>query len=206
MARGQIWQNFPKLLRFTALFPSSIVPSTTHKIEHKRVCPELLKVEEEFAGPEKLGLAPKVLQNLWGSAEPFWNKLSTMGNVLQNLPAEPQRFRRIVGNLWEPNIQELLEWLWRLFRDVLAGCQSWIAMSLVGKQVWNRRDFGISCCTVFAPASLKCPEWKRACLCSHQVDLHFTARRFIGGRGCAAEEDKTLGSRGRTSYLFGWLL
>ena len=30
---------------------------------------------EEFAGPEKLGLVPKVLQNLWGSAEPFFNKL-----------------------------------------------------------------------------------------------------------------------------------
>ena len=28
---------------------------------------------EEFEGPEKLGLAPKVLQNLWGSAEPFSN-------------------------------------------------------------------------------------------------------------------------------------
>ena len=43
----------------------------------------------ELAGPEKLGLAPKVLQNLWGSAEPFFNKLFTMRNVLQILPAEP---------------------------------------------------------------------------------------------------------------------
>ena len=30
------------------------------------------KLGEEFARPEKLGLAPKVLQNLWGSAEPFF--------------------------------------------------------------------------------------------------------------------------------------
>ena len=41
---------------------------------------------EEFAGPEKLGLAPKVLHNLWGSGEPFFNRLVTMSNVqvLQN--------------------------------------------------------------------------------------------------------------------------
>ena len=56
----------------------------------------------EFAGLEKLGLSPKALQNLWGSAEPFFNRLFTMRNVLQNLAAEPQRFCRILGNLWEP--------------------------------------------------------------------------------------------------------
>ena len=33
---------------------------------------------EDFAGAEKLGLASKVLQNLWGSAEPFFNRLFTM--------------------------------------------------------------------------------------------------------------------------------
>ena len=36
------------------------------------------KKGEEFAqGPEKLGLDPKVPQNLWGSAEPFFNWLYT---------------------------------------------------------------------------------------------------------------------------------
>ena len=34
---------------------------------------------EEFAGPEKLGLAPKVLQSLWVSAEPFFNQRIAKG-------------------------------------------------------------------------------------------------------------------------------
>ena len=55
-----------------------------------------------IAGPAKLGLAPKVLQNPRSSAEPFSNKLSTVWNVPQNLPSEPQKFRRIPVNLWEP--------------------------------------------------------------------------------------------------------
>ena len=49
------------------------------------------KIGEEFAGHEKLGMAPKVLQNLWVSAEPFFNRLFTMRNILQNLPSEPPR-------------------------------------------------------------------------------------------------------------------
>ena len=59
------------------------------------------KLGEDFAGPVKLGLAHKVLQNLCVSAEPFFNRFFTMWNVLQNLPAEPQKFCRILGNLWE---------------------------------------------------------------------------------------------------------
>ena len=49
----------------------------------------MISMGEAFAEPEKLGLTPKVLQNLWGSAglchvkrsaepEPFFNKLFTM--------------------------------------------------------------------------------------------------------------------------------
>ena len=34
--------------------------------------------EFAFAGPEELGLAPEVLQNLRGSAEPFFNRPLTM--------------------------------------------------------------------------------------------------------------------------------
>ena len=45
---------------------------------------------EEFAGPEMKSWAwpPKFCRTLGGSAEPFFNKLFTMQNVLQNLPAE----------------------------------------------------------------------------------------------------------------------
>ena len=56
---------------------------------------------EVFAGLEKLGLAPKFLQNPKGSAEPFFNRLFPMQNVLQSLPAEAQRFCRILRNLGE---------------------------------------------------------------------------------------------------------
>ena len=41
-------------------------------------------------------LALKVLQNLSSTG------LFTMCNVPRNLPAEPQKFCRILGNLWEP--------------------------------------------------------------------------------------------------------
>ena len=53
---------------------------------------------EEFAGPEKLGLAPKVLQNLWGSAEPFFNRLFTMRTFLQN----PKGSAEFWGTLGSP--------------------------------------------------------------------------------------------------------
>ena len=36
--------------------------------------------EKNLQGLKKLGLAPKVLQNLWVSAELFFNRLSTMCN------------------------------------------------------------------------------------------------------------------------------
>ena len=44
----------------------------------------------EFPRPETLGLAPKVLQNLWGPPEPFFSKTSAMHKVPQNPAAEPQ--------------------------------------------------------------------------------------------------------------------
>ena len=62
------------------------------------------KLGEEFAGlrPEKLGLAPKVLQNLWGSAEAFFNKLFCYAKRSTEPSCKPQRFCRILWNLWEP--------------------------------------------------------------------------------------------------------
>ena len=54
---------------------------------------------EDFAGLEKLGLAPKVLQNLWGSAELFFN------SILQNVKrsAEPScRNAKVLQNSGEP--------------------------------------------------------------------------------------------------------
>ena len=45
----------------------------------------------EFAGSEKLGLASKVPQNLWGAVGGFFSRFSTMQRVL----AEPRRFCRI---------------------------------------------------------------------------------------------------------------
>ena len=51
-------------------------------------------MDNVFAGPEKLGLAPKVQQNLWGSAEPFFNKLflceTFYRTFLQNPTKVPQ--------------------------------------------------------------------------------------------------------------------
>ena len=47
------------------------------------------------------GPGPQSSAEPLGSAEPFFNKLFTMRDVLQNLPAEPQRFCKILGNLWE---------------------------------------------------------------------------------------------------------
>ena len=54
---------------------------------------------EEFPGAEKLGLAPKVLQNLWGYAEPFFNRL--FGYVKRS--AEPScRTPKVPQNSGEP--------------------------------------------------------------------------------------------------------
>ena len=42
----------------------------------------------EFAGSERLGLAPKVLQNLWGSVRGFFSKLLKLCNPSAEPPAE----------------------------------------------------------------------------------------------------------------------
>ena len=51
-------------------------------------CEPLKGVGEEFAGPEKLDLAPKTLQNLSGSAE-FWVRVLQQVFYYANLSAEP---------------------------------------------------------------------------------------------------------------------
>ena len=72
--------------------------------------PHTTRIGEEFAALEKLGLAPKVLQNFKGSAEPFFNRLFTIGNVLQNLPAEPHiLIRDFQNDPGEPPIKHCME-------------------------------------------------------------------------------------------------
>ena len=53
-------------------------PISETPIEGSKTNGKTKPLGEELAGPEKLGSAPKVLQNLWGSAEMFFNQLFTM--------------------------------------------------------------------------------------------------------------------------------
>ena len=58
---------------------------------------------EEFEGPENLGLAPKVLQNLWGSAEPFFKKLSHYAkHSAEPSCRTPKGSAELWGTFWEP--------------------------------------------------------------------------------------------------------
>ena len=57
-----------------------------------------VRPQKELAGSEKLCLAPKVLQNLWKFCMRALQQVcSTMQTLPLNPPAEPQRFRRILG-------------------------------------------------------------------------------------------------------------
>ena len=84
---------------WTGVAAVGIAPMDPQTLEN-RDCSH--RMGEELAGSEKLGSAPKVLRNLWGSAELFF-KLTTsflqMRNLLQNLPAEPQRFAEFWGGV-----------------------------------------------------------------------------------------------------------
>ena len=66
--------------------------------EHVKCWEENMQGLKSWAWPPKLCRTSGVLQNL--SSMSFF----TMWNVLQNRPAEPQRFHRILGNFWEPGL------------------------------------------------------------------------------------------------------
>ena len=53
--------------------------------------------EKYLQGLKSWAWPPKFCRTFGGSAEPCFNRIFTMRHVLQNLPAEPQRFCRILG-------------------------------------------------------------------------------------------------------------
>ena len=107
-----------------------------------------LNLGEDFAGSEKLGLAPKVLHNLLGSPELFFNRLFTLWKHPQNLPAEPQRFCRVLGRRGEPG--PVLEDRLLFFSHKSGGKLLWPNMFLGGTS--------LSLCVPTPPAKIH--SWK----------------------------------------------